>query len=111
MDDTHLQKQKTIEKIFRTHLVKEFIKNNAKYWDDTFDDLEMMIIEALLKLNDDKFEKLQQDRMQPSGISRGLECFISRMISNQLNSQTSEYYRLHRRWKNNRSELKKGWDE
>lgn len=82
-------KSKIITDIYNSGVMDELLKNMARGQDkNNVDDLRQDIFEWLLNYPDEKLKNLTDDNQ--------IKFFLVRMLSNQINSVTSKYYRQYR---------------
>ena len=90
-------KREIIDEMARDKKVEEFISNTAKTSNIDLTDLAQDIYLSLLQYDDEKIEGMYE---------RGeLDFFLARMITNNINSQTSPFYSHYRKWTTKRSEI------
>lgn len=89
-----------IEELATNRTIEEIVSNIAQNPnEDTLNDLSQMLYEDLLLKPDKKIEQLYNDNQ--------LTFFITRMVLNSINSKTSRYYYLFKRYNNKCKELKR----
>lgn len=89
-----------IEELATNRAIEEIINNIAQNTEeDTLKDLSQMLYEDLLLKPDKKIEQLYEDNQ--------LTFFITRMVLNSINSKTSRYYYIFKRYNNKFKELKR----
>jgi hypothetical protein len=83
-------KYKIVEKIAQEKTIETIIKNVAKTDDDTLQDLAQMLYLDLLEKNDETIISLYEEKK--------LQYFLTRMVINSINSKTSRYYYLYKKY-------------
>lgn len=83
-------KYKIVEKIAQEKKIETIIKNVAKTDDDTLQDLAQMLYLDLLEKNDETIISLYEEKK--------LQYFLTRMVINSINSKTSRYYYLYKKY-------------
>lgn len=83
-------KYKIVEKIAQEKTIETIIKNVAKTDDDTLQDLAQMLYLDLLEKNDETIISLYKEKK--------LQYFLTRMVINSINSKTSRYYYLYKKY-------------
>lgn len=83
-------KYKIIKKLAEEKTIETIIKNVAKTDDDTLQDLAQMLYLDLLEKKDETIITLYQEKK--------LQYFLTRMVINSINSKTSRYYYLYKKY-------------
>lgn len=83
-------KYKIVEKLAEEKKIETIIKNVAKTDDDTLQDLAQMLYLDLLEKNDETIISLYEEKK--------LQYFLTRMVINSINSKTSRYYYLYKKY-------------
>lgn len=83
-------KYKIIKQLAEEKTIETIINNVAKNNDDTLQDLAQMLYLDLLEKNDETIISLYQEKK--------LQFFLTRMVINSINSKTSRYYYLYKKY-------------
>lgn len=73
-------------------LINRLVKE-AQYRDDLYQEVYLILLE------------MDETKLKDLHFSGGLMPFVNRIITNQFNSKSSEFYRKYKRWNINRSDL------
>lgn len=82
--------QEIVEEMYKEGTVKTLIRNIAKTDDDTFKDLEQDIYISLLEYDNEKLSAMYEKGQ--------LLFFVTRMLTNNINSSNSPYYMKYKRF-------------
>lgn len=83
-------KYKIVEKLAEEKTIETIINNIAKTNDDTLQDLAQMLYLDLLEKKDETIITLYKEKK--------LQYFLTRMVINSINSKTSRYYYLYKKY-------------
>ena len=83
-------KYKIIKKLAEEKTIETIINNIAKTNDDTLQDLAQMLYLDLLEKKDETIITLYEEKK--------LQYFLTRMVINSINSKTSRYYYLYKKY-------------
>lgn len=83
-------KYKIIEKLAKEKTIETIINNIAKTNDDTLQDLAQMLYLDLLEKKDETIITLYKEKK--------IQYFLTRMVINSINSKTSRYYYLYKKY-------------
>lgn len=83
-------KYKIIKQLAEEKTIETIINNISKNNDDTLQDLAQMLYLDLLEKKDETIITLYQEKK--------LQYFLTRMVINSINSKTSRYYYLYKKY-------------
>lgn len=86
------EKYRIIEQLAKEKRIEKIISNITKNQDDTLKDLAQMLYEDLLVKDDEVIINLYE--------TNKLQFFLTRMVLNTINSKTSRYFYLFKKYNN-----------
>lgn len=93
------EKNQYIEKIYKSHILQDIIKNIGKNDSDLKDLEQDMWLDLATKKDTELLKRLAENENE-------CKYYFARMICNQIKSSTSDYTRNYKKWERNKNQLK-----